>query len=157
MRKIPHSESASVYPRILFAVTLWSAGTWLAMLSLAATPSAPLTFGGSDATVAGDPRYQIFASSVNPSFGEFNIGFNPATGHIFAMNSGPIYRITTPERRTPGLPECCAELWENKSAESTITGLDPILWTDQKTGRTFASNSTVGANALYAYTDTAAP
>jgi hypothetical protein len=31
--------------------------------------------------------------------------------------------------------------------------LDPILWTDQKTGRTFASNSTVGANAIYAYSD----
>ncbi len=36
---------------------------------------------------------------------------------------------------------------------TTNTGLDPILWTDQATGRTFASNSTVGANAVYAYSD----
>jgi hypothetical protein len=145
-------------PRIFAAFLLCSMGAGLAMFSFASTPSsAPLTFGGPDPTVPNAPRYQIFSSGVNPGFGEFNIGFNPATGHIFAMNSGPIYRITTPERRTPALPECCAEIWENKSATITNAGLDPILWTDQKTGRTFASNSTAGANALYAYTDTAAP
>src|SRR5262249_34966573 len=50
-------------------------------------------------------------------------------------------------------PESCEALWEDKSAMVTNTGLDPILWTDQKTGRTFASNSTAGANAAFAYTD----
>jgi hypothetical protein len=159
MKKRNTSQSGLFNPRIFLAFSLCSVGVLLAMFSFATTPSRPTlsVFGGPDPTVPGNPRYQIFASSVDPGFGEFNIGFNPATGHIFTMNSGAIYRITTPERRTPVLPECCAEVWEDKSATSTITGLDPILWTDQKTGRTFASNSTVGANALYAYTDTAAP
>jgi hypothetical protein len=53
----------------------------------------------------------------------------------------------------PAKPECCEGLWEDKSNPATNTGLDPILWTDQKTGRTFSSNSTVGANAVYGYTD----
>ena len=69
------------------------------------------------------------------------------------MNSGAIWRITPPEILVPAQPECCEGLWEDRSSTVTDTGLDPILWTDQKSGRTFASNSTVGANAVYAYTD----
>jgi hypothetical protein len=44
-------------------------------------------------------------------------------------------------------------LWEDRSSTIADAGLDPILWTDQTTGRTFASNFTAGPNALYAYTD----
>src|SRR5438552_2347456 len=64
---------------------------------------------------------------------------------------------TPGEVQTPSTPECCEALWEDKSANSTNIGLDPILWTDQKSGRTFVSNSTAGANAVYAFTDAAAP
>lgn len=114
-------------------------------------------FGGPDPATPGVPRYQNFyapsGSSAEVSNGEFNIGFNPKTGRIMTMNSGPIWRITPPEAQQPAMPACCEGLWEDKSAVSTNTGLDPILWTDQKSGRTFASNSTVGANAVYAYTD----
>jgi len=118
-------------------------------------------FGGPDQTTPGVPRYQIFVpppgSSAEVGNGEFNIGVNPLTGHIFTMNSGPIWRLTPGEAQAPSRPECCEALWEDKSAASTNTGLDPILWTDQKTGRTFASNSTAGANAAYAYTDSSTP
>src|SRR5437016_14643350 len=69
------------------------------------------------------------------------------------MNIGPIWRLTPGEVQTPAKPECCEALWEDKSNVTTNTGLDPIRWTDQKTGRTFASNSTAGANAVYAYSD----
>ena len=114
-------------------------------------------FGGPDPTTPGLPRYQNFyapsGSSAEPSNGEFNIGFNPATGRIMTMNSGPIWRLTPPERLTPALPECCEALWEDKTSLSTLFGLDPILWTDQKSGRTFASNSTVGTNGVYAFSD----
>jgi hypothetical protein len=114
-------------------------------------------FGGKDPTIPGVPRYQIFeapsGTSAQASSGEFNIGFNPKTGRIMTMNIGPIWRITPGEVQTPKKPECCEGLWEDKSSTVTDTGLDPILWTDQKTGRTFASNSTAGANAVYAYTD----
>src|SRR5213082_2244267 len=114
-------------------------------------------FGGPDPATPGVPRYQNFfapaGSSAESSQGEFNIGFNPHTGRIMTMNIGPIWRLTPPELLSPAQPECCEALWEDKTNLSTITGLDPILWTDQKTGRTFASNSTVGANAVYGYSD----
>ena len=114
-------------------------------------------FGGADPTVPNAPRYQIYVppagSSAEVNNGEFNIGFNPKTGRIMAMNSGPIMRLTPGEKLTPGAPECCEALWEDVSNLTTLVGVDPILWTDQKTGRTFASNSTVGTNVIYGYTD----
>ncbi|HET9376453.1 MAG TPA: CARDB domain-containing protein [Chthoniobacterales bacterium] len=114
-------------------------------------------FGGPDPTTPGVPRYQNFyapsGSSAESSQGEFNIGFNPKSGRIMTMNLGPIWRITPPELLTPVKPECCEGLWEDVTNPSTITGVDPILFTDQKTGRTFASNSTAGANALYGFSD----
>ena len=70
------------------------------------------------------------------------------------MNAGPVWRLTPPEILTPAKPECCEALWEDKSpSNSDILALDPILWTDQKTGRTFVSNNTTGATFEYAYSD----
>jgi hypothetical protein len=114
-------------------------------------------FGGADPTAAGAPRYQNYyaphGTSAEGGNGEFNIGFNPHTGRIMTMNYGPIWRITPAEVLNPANPESCDALWEDKSSMVTDTGLDPILWTDQKSGRTIASNSTVGANAVYSYSD----
>src|SRR5438309_2622694 len=114
-------------------------------------------FGGPDPTQPGVPRYQNFyapaGTSAQSSAGEFNIGFNPHSGRIMTMNLGPVWRITPPELLSPAKPECCEGLWEDVSNPTTNTGLDPILWTDQKTGRTFVSNSTTGANAVYGYSD----
>src|SRR5438477_1472019 len=114
-------------------------------------------FGGPDPTQPGVPRYQNFyapaGTSAQSSAGEFNIGFNPHSGRIMTMNLGPVWRITPPELLSPAKPECCEGLWEDVSNPTTNTGLDPILWTDQKTGRTFVSNSTAGANAVYGYSD----
>ncbi|MEY2485867.1 MAG: hypothetical protein QOH39_1515 [Verrucomicrobiota bacterium] len=163
MRKKPTSQSGLFNTRVVIAFALCSFGASLGWLSFASTPSssASMTFGRADATVPGNPRYQNFyataGSSAEPGSGEFNIGFDPITHRILVMNTGPIWRLTPPELLTPAKPECCEALWEDKSAASTNTGLDPILWTDQKTGRTFASNSTAGANVVYAYTDAAAP
>src|SRR4029077_12570325 len=118
-------------------------------------------FGAADPTTPGVPRYHIFeapaGSTADATQGEFNIGFDPITHRIMVMNIGPIWRLTPPEILTPAKPECCEALWEDRSNASTNTGLDPILWTDQKTGRTFVSNSTAGANGVYGYTDAAAP
>lgn len=120
-------------------------------------PAGSPLFGSADPTRPGVPRYQNFAapagSSAESSQGEFNIGFNPHTGRIMLMNIGPVWRLTPGDAQTPAKPECCEGLWEDKSANSTNVGLDPILWMDQRTGRTFISNSTAGANAVYAYSD----
>ena len=115
-------------------------------------------FGGADPTAPGIPRYKIFeapaGSSAEASSGEFNIGFNPHSGRIMVMNSGPIWRLTPGEIQTPSKPECCEALWEDKSTITTsIPLLDPILWTDQKAGRTFTSNNTTGAHFDYTYSD----
>ena len=114
-------------------------------------------FGGPDPTTPGVPRYHIFeapaGSTADSSQGEFNIGFNPASGRIMVMNIGPVWRLTPPEILVPAKPECCEALWEDRSTVTANIGLDPILWTDQTTGRTFVSNSTAGANVVYAYSD----
>jgi hypothetical protein len=114
-------------------------------------------FGGPDPTVPGTPRYQSFVppvgSSAEASSGEFNIGFNPHTRRMMTMNTGPVWRVTPAEVADPAMPESCPALWEDRSALTTNVGVDPILFTDQKTGRTFISNSTVGANAIYSYSD----
>src|SRR5881628_3124396 len=145
MRKHSLSESGLFNPRIFAAFLLCSVGGGLAMFSLAsAAPSAPSSFGGPDPTTPGNPRYQTFyapaGSSAEPGSGEFNIGFDPITHRILTMNTGPIWRLTPPEILVPAKPECCEALWEDKSNPTTNVGLDPILWTDQKTGRTFSSN-----------------
>jgi hypothetical protein len=162
MRTNNHSQTGFFNPRIFGAFLLCSMGAWLAMFSFASTPSSPTpSFGGADPTVAGNPRYQTFYAPANtsaePGSGEFNIGFDPITHRILTMNTGPIWRLTPPEILVPARPECCDALWEDKSNPTTNNGLDPILWTDQKTGRTFSSNSTAGANVVYGYTDAATP
>lgn len=117
------------------------------------------TFGAADPTVPGNARYMNFyaprGSTAEPSQGEFNIGYNPATHRIMVMNNGPVWRLSLPEYLTQAKPECCEALWEDVSPVTTETGVDPILWTDQHgtTSRTFASNFTAGANALYAWSD----
>ncbi len=117
-------------------------------------------FGGPDKTCAGNPRYQNFfapaGSSAESSQGEFNIGFDRLTNRIMVMNIGPIWRLTPGEVQVPAKPECCEALWEDKSSNVTNTGLDPILWTDKVSGRTFASNTTAGTLGSI-YTDAAAP
>jgi hypothetical protein len=118
-----------------------------------ATPSAP-----------GQPRYQVFAPedgviAENQQNGEYNIGFNPKTGNImtFAITfPGHVYRVTPPELAETPMPESCDAQWLDKSPIwSTIPQAvgDPILWTDQDTGRTFEANLVQGPNISYAYSD----
>lgn len=156
-------RTAPVVVVLLFAATSVStAGN-----GVATEPSACVagTFGAADPPCAGVPRYQTFVppvsgGSTDPGSGEYNIGFNRHTGRIMNMNRFTIWRVTPPETKPggvnepSGVPECCHETWENVTAPSTGTaGVDPILWTDWQTGRTFASNATAGANGAFAYTD----
>jgi PKD repeat protein len=148
-----HKYTVKVVP---FQPTGETVNVKIELLSGSATGGDP-NFGAADPSAPGVPRYQNFyapsGSSAESGSGEFNIGFNPKSGRIMTMNTGPIWRITPPEKLSPAQPECCEGLWEDVTNLSTITGVDPILWTDQKTGRTFASNSTAGANAVYGYSD----
>ncbi len=116
------------------------------------------TFGGPTQTQPGVPRYQVLAapdgSNANSSSGEFNIGFDPKTGNIMTNSWGDVFRVTPPERRSPALPEAGPALWQDVSPSiASATTLDPILVTDQSTGRTFISNFTGGPTLLFATTD----
>jgi hypothetical protein len=168
MKKHRALEPARLNARFLIALAFCGVGALLGLLSFASTSSGSnsnivtTSFGGPDPTVPGNPRYQNFyapaGSSAESGAGEFNIGFDPITHRIMVMNIGPIWRLTPPELLTPSKPECCEALWEEKSPKTTsLAAMDPILWTDQKSGRTFAANAFYGANFSYAYTDAAAP
>jgi PKD domain len=116
------------------------------------------SFGGPTPTQPGTPRYQILSapsdSGANSSSGEFNIGFDPKTGNIMTNSWGDVFRVTPPEKRTPALPEAGPALWQDVSPSiASATTADPILVTDQSTGRTFVSNLTTGPNALFAFSD----
>lgn len=130
-------------------------------------PCDATAFGSADPTCVGNPRYQIFmpgpgadwANAAQGGAGEFNIGFNPQSGRIMVKNGFPIPRVTPAEIKPDGtnspsgLPEACPELWEDATNVAEAAGLDPILWTDQPSGRTFESNSTAGAVGAFAYSD----
>jgi hypothetical protein len=115
-------------------------------------------FGSATPTTPDAPRYQTLAapdgSSANAGSGEFNVGFDPKTGNIMENSWGDVFRVTPPELRHPALPEAGPAEWTDVSPSiSSLTTADPILVTDPATGRTFISNQTTGAEALFAFTD----
>lgn len=118
-------------------------------------------FGKADPVVANAPRYLNYTPhpiNAEDGFGECNIGFNPKTFKIMFMcfGDGSVYRLTTPERLAEPLPEACPANWEEVTPLGTSGPqpvADPILFTDAVSGRTWASNLTVGPNVSYSYTD----
>lgn len=115
-------------------------------------------FGQPTPIAPGVPRYQNFSapagSAADGSSGEFSIGFDPKTGNILTLSDINTSRVTPPENLTPPLPESGPAQWLDVSPSIvSTTTLDPILFTDQATGRTFQAMQTTGAEALFAYSD----
>ena len=118
-------------------------------------------FGKPDPVAANVSRYQInepFGLTAEAGNGECNIGFNPLTFKIMFMcfGNGSVYRLTTPERLPEPLPEACQAVWEDVTPIATSGPqpvADPILFTDNISGRTWVSNLTAGPNISYAFTD----
>jgi len=105
------------------------------------------------------PRYNTYAPGpgMGETAGEPSIGYNLTTRRAMYISGLQTLRVTLPNG-------ACDALWEDVSYLVTKTkSLDPILFTDQRTGRTFVSqlNSVVppaspvliGLNSLLAYTD----
>jgi PKD domain len=116
----------------------------------------------------GVPRYYNYAppATIGEASGEPSIGYNLTTHKAMYIAGLQTLRVTFPENITPAgtVPAACDALWEDVSYVVTKTkSLDPILFTDQLTGRTFvsqldsvvppASPVLVGLNSLMAYTD----
>jgi hypothetical protein len=104
------------------------------------------------------PRFQRFQapSGLGGSAGEPSIGVALPTAQF--PQGRTMYQATTTMLRV-GFNDCsspASTVWENKSAPNAPESLDPILFTDRNTGRTFTSQL-AGACSKAAYTDTAAP
>lgn len=119
------------------------------------------------------PRYHNYAAGpgLGDSSGEPTVGFNPATKRAMYIAGLQTLQITFPENIAPAgtLPEAGPADWKDVSFVTTrIKSLDPILFTDQGTGRTFVSQlndvtqvysatglgpTLIGLNSLMAYTD----
>jgi hypothetical protein len=79
--------------------------------------------------------------------GEPSIGVNPITGKVFFQSNTQTLRVTFDDTSSPA-----RTTWEDKSAPNAVTSLDPIGFTDQRTGRTFTSQL-AGATSLLSFSD----
>ena len=102
------------------------------------------------------PRFINYASPTGlaDSAGEPTIGWNRVTQRAMFIASTETDRVTFPDFLTPVQPQACEALWQDVTdPASSATTVDPILETEQTSGRTFVSNQFTGPNALFAYTD----
>ena len=114
------------------------------------------------------PRYYNYAPGpgVGENAGEPTMGFNPNTRRAMYISGLQTLRVTFPEDIAPAgsVSGACDAQWDDVSYVLTSKkSLDPILFTDPRTGRTFVSqlNSVVppaspvliGLNSLMAFTD----
>jgi hypothetical protein len=79
---------------------------------------------------------------------ESSIGVDPRTNAVMVQNGFATERLTFDETQTPARP-----IWKNVAAPQTKAySLDPILWTDRTTGRTFVAQL-MGHTSFFAFTD----
>jgi PKD repeat protein len=109
----------------------------------------------------GVPRYYNYSPEpgIGETAGEPSIGYNLTSHHAMYISGLQTLRVTFPETGA------CEAMWDDVSYIYTKTrSLDPILFTDQRTGRTFVSQldsvsqtaSTgvlIGLNSFMAYSD----
>src|SRR5580765_515604 len=132
------------------------------------SPPAPPPTQTPALAMPGVPRYYNYAPppATGEASGEPSIGYNLSSKKAMYIAGLQTLRITFPENITPAgsVPAACDAQWDDVSYLVTKTkSLDPILFTDQRTGRTFVSqlNSVVppaspvliGLNSLMAYSD----
>lgn len=108
------------------------------------------------------PRFKIHVATggLAPDAGEPTVGYNPLTKRAMFIAFTQANRITFKENfpvpadaLNDTLPESCDALWEDKSGLiTTLNTLDPLMYTDKVTGRTFNSQLS-GANSLFEYSD----
>ncbi len=90
-------------------------------------------------------------SSGEPSIGVGLPGPGYPQGRAMYQSGTQMLRVTFNDSTSPA-----TSVWENKSAPNAPGSLDPILFTDRWTGRTFTSQL-AGVCSKAAYTDTASP
>lgn len=98
---------------------------------------------------AAAPRYQLYTppNGLGSDAGEPSIGVNWNTGNVMYQASLQALRVAFDDRTSPA-----RAAWQDKSAANALVSLDPILFTDSRTGRTFTSQLT-GQDSLSEYSD----
>ncbi len=124
--------------------------------------STPAGNDGGTAPASGlPPRFKVNMSppGLGNSAGEPSIGYNLNSRNAMFVASLQTLRVTFPENTGltddagDALPQSCDAQWVDRSGTTTsLTTLDPILFTEPESGRTFVSQLT-GANSLFEYTD----
>jgi len=125
--------------------------TYNATVTLTVVPGAP-AFPTPPPTVAGVPRYQNYPApnGLGTTAGEPSIGVDWATGKVFISSGLQALRVTFDDCSSPA-----KATWEDKSAPTSQTSLDNILFTDHNglaKDRTFVSQLT-GQDSLTSFTD----
>ncbi len=101
------------------------------------------------------PRFQLYAApnGLGTDAGEPSIGVNYATGNVFFESNTQTLRVSMDDCSSPA-----QDVWADKSAPTSVTSLDPILFTDSRAHRTFVSQLVSGLGygagcSLSSYTD----
>jgi hypothetical protein len=101
------------------------------------------------------PRFKLYPApnGLGTDAGEPSIGINHATDKVFFESYTQTLRISLDDCSSPAQDE-----WVDRSAPSSVTSLDPILFTDSNAHRTFVSQLVSGAGygagcSLSSYTD----
>lgn len=116
---------------------------------LATAPAAVATPTPAPLSAEPAPRYFNYVPPAGKATdaGEPSIGINWKTGKVFFISYVSTFRINFDDGSSPA-----RATWEDKSVPTHLTSLDPILFTDPQTGRTFSSQL-VGATSLMSFSD----
>ena len=97
------------------------------------------------------PRYATYAApnGMGTSAGEPSLGVNWSSGNVMYLASLETMRVSFDDSTSPAQ----ARWVDTPSQITSVTTLDPILFTDHRTNRTFVSQLAAAAGSLTAYTD----
>ncbi|GAC1550367.1 MAG: hypothetical protein NVS2B7_26450 [Herpetosiphon sp.] len=149
MNRVRHSDGRFA-PWLRLGGILILLGAIIPSLLLSQTGSAAPPPALSPASVIPNvPRYQNYSptNGLGTDAGEPSIGADWKTGRTVFQSYLDTLRVTFDDCSSPA-----KATWENKRAPTSVSSLDPILFTDSRTCRTFVSQL-AGKVSLSSFTD----
>src|SRR5436853_1323325 len=124
--------------------------SWRMVAGVAVAAALAVVPGPARAT-GGPPTYAVYGASagLGASAGEPSIGVNERTGAVMYIAGLQTLKVNFNDSASPA-----TATWQDVSAlQTSLITFDPILYTDQKLGRTFVSQLLPTTVSLMAYTD----
>ncbi|HET6404709.1 MAG TPA: PKD domain-containing protein, partial [Candidatus Thermoplasmatota archaeon] len=120
----------------------------LIMLVPIALPLVPTAAAAPTTPPPGAPTFANFRNTLtNPSQSEPTIGINHQTGTVWFMENTIAWAVTMDLNANPPTAN-----WQRRSPPNSIYNIDPMMFTDLGTGRTFAGGLD-GECSIMSYTD----